>query len=242
MTITFRTTQASSEHAREVTRVNEQINSRTTPEQFDELLRTYLSNDPSYLTSGGGRLGDTVLVTAIKMGNRDLVDHIVRIGGTNLLELSSRIPRQPPLTAAVLSNAEEADRYAIAARLIELGAPVNQAGQDGNFGATPLQVAISIGRLPIIGLLLRNGAIMVDGPIEGIPAELAAAAPVEPLDWPEKRAAIAFVHDFLLQIEQTKLDMKNAILAALPNMDANLVPLITAYAGHPRALNRVTLL
>jgi hypothetical protein len=230
MTITFRTTQASSEHSAEVGRFNRAITQETTPEQFRKLFEEHCHGNPDYLTSGSDMVGLPPLIHIITTNPR-LVDTILDIGGPRLLQITTRLTRQTPLVAAVQSNLAAETRYRMVQRLIERGAPVNQAGLISAFGSTPLEAATILNRQDLIHLLLEKGATLTERPLRGAPPELMPVVPAEHLhEWPEKSRGTEFAHKVQRDIAARKKRLVGAaLLAAIRAMHADVILIICDY-------------
>lgn len=132
---------------------------QTTPEEFEEMR----ANTPSYQLTDGARCGYTTLAVAAMRGNIRLIEHVVRTGGKELLELGDDFGATP-LFVAIEENQTQA-----AKKLILLGSNVNMATnldcpkrkeQHVPPGATPLWAAAERAKsIALVKLLLRNGAV-----------------------------------------------------------------------------------
>ncbi len=98
----------------------------------------------------GGRLGTTPLILASVAGKEDIVDYLLNKGADpNLHELH-------PMAISALFKASVFGHTAIAQRLLERGALVNEQGPAN--GMTPLHDAVFRGRVEVAKLLLGFGA------------------------------------------------------------------------------------
>lgn len=148
--------------------VNEFIRSQNpTPAEFDKKIAT-LDN---YKLENGDTHRVSALSTAASVGNVALIEHIVKIGGTHLLNMGDDCGMTPlfmavgdgcgmtPLFMAVECKDKEA-RYLAAKKLIDLGADVNIAfTENGENWYSPLALAVKdINNLALVKLLLKNGS------------------------------------------------------------------------------------
>lgn len=145
------------------------VKRQTTPDEFEQLLSSNCSN---HQLSDGGRdaQGMTCLSHAASWGNVPLIEHIVKIGGKELIDIGSKWGITPLHTAVL------ADEYEAAEALIRLGANVNTKTSDNAIlrwqcfypkrehqprNESPLWSAIHrTNSISMIILLVRNGAQM----------------------------------------------------------------------------------
>lgn len=97
------------------------ITRTTTTQEFD----VERAKNPDFQLDNRGRNGHTSLTVAAEQGNVLLIEHIVRIGGTRLLDMGNDYGITP-LFWAVIGN-----HRAAAKKLIELGSNVNIASSSG---------------------------------------------------------------------------------------------------------------
>lgn len=137
--------------------VTNSITKKTTPEQFDEILRW----NHEYNLEYGGRCGCTALLAATIEGNIDLIRHIVKIGGEHLLKIGNENGCTPLHLVSELKDFKTA--CILSKELIELGAEVNVHFTSDYFNKiTPLIMAALNDNLQLVKLLLKNNAIVPD--------------------------------------------------------------------------------
>jgi len=109
----------------------------------------------NYELNHGGSAGWNVLGSAALKGNAQLVKHIVKIGGENLLDLGNENGWTPLRCAAECEDIEGG--YLAAKSLIDLGADPDLADIKGK---TPLMTALKKTNIKMIKLFLDNGALI----------------------------------------------------------------------------------
>jgi hypothetical protein len=200
------------------------ITDKTTPKEFDE----HCARSPLYKLNYSW-LDLSALGQAASHGNILLIEHIVKVGGKELLHLGNQFGITP-LFLAAKSNQTLAVR-----KLIELGADINMA-TNGEFrrdlvplGATPLWTAVEkmvherlssvqhlMGKdkqidMPLIKFLLKNKAV---------------AQPV----LSEAKSKILEKASKEIEAEQTQF--KAVVAAAIPKMSLDLVNIITGLTDY----------
>ena len=139
------------------------INTHTTPEVFSNKMALY----PNFTLKTGTLHGRTVLAMAAMNGNIALINHIVEIGGKQLLHIGDETGKSPLHYACSCLDSEKG--YNAAVELIRLGTPINIVKQferkdsKGNteidFGDTPLECALRHACIKMTSLLLKQGGI-----------------------------------------------------------------------------------
>lgn len=129
------------------------------PQQFDEIA----SSIPKYTLLHGGIKGIHALDAASLRGNIQLIEHIVKKGGKELINLGSKENNSFPLYSAcmnLINSKSKSDEkcYLTAKKLIELGAEVNLLDPWGGF--TVLYYAAEItNNFALIKLFCEHGGI-----------------------------------------------------------------------------------
>ncbi len=146
--------------------INFFITSTSTVQEFDEQCISLKKYDYELIT--GDRYGRHALSHAAYHGNVQLIQHIYDKGGPKLLVLGDTFGWTP------MHHAVSNSHYDAVYTLIKLDSPINfLAVNDSSkplplqpFGATPLDIAIRTRKVAIIILLILNGAIKGDIPMD----------------------------------------------------------------------------
>lgn len=136
------------------------IEPNTAVDAFDEKKRA-LEESHGYELTFGGRCGWNVLGAATITGNIALIEHIVRVGGKDLMDYANIYGNTALHIAAYENDFNKA--CLISKKLIQLGAQINICSIDTKIkNRTPLIVAANKSNLQLVKLLLKNGAIVPD--------------------------------------------------------------------------------
>lgn len=180
------------------------INEKTTSEEFDQRCKHY----PEYRLNKGGKNGWHALQAAAAEGNLPLIEHIVAIGGKELLHLGNQ-EKSSPLACAIEAEKPE-HAYPAVKKLLELGANPNI----GEGLRTPLYMAIEMEHPneQVVEILLRHGGYVYPCPsAKGLKVLKKVQNQVE---WPIKRTFLA---------GSLKHTPEECDLAKLPNEIMNII-------------------
>jgi ankyrin repeat protein len=149
------------EYYEEAAAVLSKITSKLTPEEFDALCASninYKLNHSSTCNHGVKTRCWTALDLASVENNIPLIQHIVKKGGNDLLNLGDDDGKTPLLTSLSIYNFTELDTSPSIKELIRLNADVNMLSK---FYLAPLWLAATAHKgLEVVKLLLKCGAIV----------------------------------------------------------------------------------